>query len=891
MHTIDHNPPVGRIRKFAYSPNVGDMVESLGVIPLIGRERDLEVVEGLLADGERLITLTGPGGVGKTSLSRRVQQGWVAEGGAAWFVACEQWEDPSSLLEFVADQIGGGAGDAATQISSRFATGDALLVLDNLEHLVVAGASIATLVAMDERIRIVCTSRLALRVRGERVHEVRPLGAAALVMLADRIESAGSPRPTADDPLLDELCDLVDRLPLGIELAAARVPVFGLRGLTVMLRDDTASLDRSSNAVDPRHRSLLGTVAESHALIDDPLAETLYRRLGVMSGSFGLALASGLLDDAPPGAAAQALARLVELHLVTRVGDEPSFRMLVVVREHARRLLAGVGETALTEQRIIDWARRIAHRRDPRDGDMTDDEHRAWMAVVTTEAAAIQSALFIARREGQRDALRSLVGDLRPYWISVGAVREGYGWAETAARLHFDDLAATAELCFHASALADFSHGADVAMQWVERGAPAAEQSGERYFAARLAETGGVLLAAQGRLDEAEATLRRGLALFAELGLESFEWSTMAEIANVAAVRGDLDGAERLYAEIVEPFESAGLDRLANVIRGYWADVARRNGHLSLALELLDRAERGLAGDAMLADYPVAFRAHVFNDLGKYDHARYLAEPLLERSVAQGSTTVEAHTLAALARALHHLDQREGSVDLVHRCVDAFALIGSDAGLIDAVELAAECAAPGRSRTSLIAAANALRDRIGARRPPTALARLSGAELVPAVGATVSEVHQWIAEGSSVRASTGDDPALGVSAGPDRSRARGAPARRRRIQRPRCRCAAVHLGTHGAGPCCAHVHQARRRESHRSRVCSSATRCARLKECYGSSSTRSDSAASPKNMRPLSLRSRSRVIIPRSSPVMSNVGVTRIVDNGRPVAASAVSSR
>lgn len=742
-----------------------EVVEPTGVNSLVGRGRDIEVLDGLLADGERLITLTGPGGVGKTSLSRRVQHAWTAEGGVAWFVPCEQWEDPASLLEFVADQIGGGAGDAATQISSRFAAGDALLVLDNLEHLVAAGRSIAALVEMDERIRIVCTSRLALRVRNERVHEVQPLGAEALLMLADRIESAGSPRPDADDPMLDELCNLVDRLPLGIELAAARVPVFGLAGLTTMLRDDTASLDRSTNAVDPRHRSLLGTVAESHALIADPLAEVLYRRLGVIAGTFGLQLAAGLLDDVRSGDAAGALARLVELHLVVRVGDEPSFRMLVVVREHARQLLRAHDEVATTEQRIVAWAQRISHRRDPRDGDMTDDEHREWMGVVSTEAAAIQGALFIARREGQRGALRALVGHLRPYWISVGAVREGFGWAETAARMHLDDPAALAELCFHASALADFSHGADVAMQWVERGLPAAEQSGERYFAARLAETGGVLLAAQGRLDDADVSLRRALHLYRELGLPSFEWSSVAEIANVAAVRGDLDEAERLYSGIVGPFEAAGLDRLANVIRGYWADVARRNAHIPLALELLDRAERGLAGDAMLADYPVAFRAHVFNDLAKHDHARYLAEPLLERSAAEGSSTVEAHALAALARALHHLGSRERSVELVHRCIDAFALIGSDAGLIDAVELAAECAVPGTPRTSLIAAANALRDRIGARRPPSADTRLGGAAAVAPVAATVSELHQWIAEASMTGESDGTSPPAGTGAG------------------------------------------------------------------------------------------------------------------------------
>ena len=125
---------------------------------LIGRDREIETLQALVEGGERLVMMTGPGGVGKTSLAHHIEKQWVRDGGIAWLVRCERWNEPESLHDFVADQIGGGPGDAAAQISARFAGGDGLLVLDNLEHLIAAGPAIAALVHMDERVRIVGTS-------------------------------------------------------------------------------------------------------------------------------------------------------------------------------------------------------------------------------------------------------------------------------------------------------------------------------------------------------------------------------------------------------------------------------------------------------------------------------------------------------------------------------------------------------------------------------------------------------------------------------------------------------------------------------------------------------------------------------------------------------------
>ena len=717
---------------------------------LIGRDDDASEIEQALFDGHRLVTLTGPGGVGKTALAHVVEQRWVDSGASAWFVDCDRWSDPARLLDLIADSIGGGTGDSHEQIAALFIDGDGLLVLDNLEHLVDAGPAIAALVERDERIRIVVTSRVALRLRDEWVHRVEPLGTDALTMLADRIEAAGGERPASDDPLLEAICVLVDRLPLGIELAAARVPAFGLPALVEQLQHSVAGLQDSLRGKRDDHRSPLAAVASTHALLREPNASTLYRRLGAVGGTFGLDVALAMVPDADPVDAAKALAELVEFHLLMRLDDRPSYRMLVVVAEHARTLLTVANERAIADERLIQWAVATSLRPDPRDSEMTDDEHAAWVQRVSAGYPAIAVALDAARRLGRVDALIALVRHLRPFWISSGMLREGLAWAEYTARSVARNDPVYAELCFQAAAIADFAASSDQAKRWTDRGIPVAERSGDRYHLGRLLETAGVLDAAAGRLELAEGMIRRAVQEFRALELPGFIATCMTALADVVALRGDLDESEALYDQAVTLMLDLEMHRPANMARTYWADVSRRNGGAERALRLLDFAERGLANDAMLADYPLAFRALTYCDLGRFGDAAALATLLLDRSA--GSPTIVSNATFAQARAAYGL---RGSVDAdpVHRSIDAFVSIENNSGLIGVLEWVAVVMPGGAGQANLVAAVNDLHRRNGSRRTGP-LREVLGAESESPRGASVAEIHSWIDD--ALRATVGE---------------------------------------------------------------------------------------------------------------------------------------
>ena len=317
------------------------------LVPLssvVGRRRELDrIVESLRRT--RLVTLTGPGGVGKTTLALEVAHRQLARrGDGVWFVdlaASAGARDVASETARVMN-VGTPAGATATDALRRYlADRDVLLILDNCEHVVDACAELAaSLLGSCGRLRLVATSREVLGVAGETVWMVQPLGIEDARRLF--VERARQRRPEympdeQTDATIDQLCARLDRLPLAVELAAARIGVMSVEEIAAGLEARLGELRAATRHASPRHQTLRAVVEWSYQLLT--LAEQeAFRGLGVFVGGFDADAATSVA----PGLSLERLARLVDKSLVTVVESHRGgtrYRLLETVREYVHELL------------------------------------------------------------------------------------------------------------------------------------------------------------------------------------------------------------------------------------------------------------------------------------------------------------------------------------------------------------------------------------------------------------------------------------------------------------------------------------------------------------------------------------------------------------------------
>ncbi|MGW0068095.1 ATP-binding protein [Streptosporangium sandarakinum] len=361
----------------------------------VGRERERAAV--LAAFGEsRLVTLLGPGGVGKTRLAAV-----VAGDAAPSFPAGGAFVDLVPVGGgFVAQAVAAALGvterprqPLEDAVAERLGRGRSLLVLDNCEHLLdaVAGFVERTL-SVCPGARVLVTSRERLGVPGERIVPVAPLPVAsdAERLFLDRA-AAADPGFTADPAVVAELCARLDGMPLAIELAAARSASLGADGLLATLDDVLRLLAGGRGAVE-RHRSLRAVIGWSHDLLGEE-ERTLFRRLAVFTGGFDLDAAVAVTRGGGRGPVADVLGRLVDKSLVVRRGGESRWRLLETVRAFAADRLAAAGETDETRRRHLEWA--------------------AATATALEDRTAGATALPDPRAGGWRDDFDAVADDLR----------------------------------------------------------------------------------------------------------------------------------------------------------------------------------------------------------------------------------------------------------------------------------------------------------------------------------------------------------------------------------------------------------------------------------------------------------------------------------------------
>jgi predicted ATPase/DNA-binding CsgD family transcriptional regulator len=550
------------------------------VSSLVGRGPQIAaILEGLRA--ARVVTLTGPGGCGKTRLALRAATlAGNRFGDGARLVELASLTDSALVPASVAEALGVPERDAAnpmTGVVQALADCELLIVLDNCEHVLASAARVAvTLAGQCPRVRILATSRERLDVPGEFVFPVPPLGlpedgsvrtvaaSEAGILLVARARAASPAFALTEDnsAAVADLCSRLDGMPLAIELAAARCPALGPAQLAARLEGHPGLL--SGGAARPgRHRSLEAMVSWSYELLDDA-ERRLLARLSVLRGGFDLDMAERITGGEPlaPEAIAGLLAGLVGKSLVqVQAGPVIRYSLLETVRQFAAGQLTASGEETAVYARLLGWALEVARSAEAaRPG----AERQDWSNRLSAGQASIRAALSWALGGAEPEAGRELAARLARWWIATGRYSEAGQFLTTAAEvpaaaapgIQARVLLGAAWSAYH---LGDNQRAAPLAAEGVGGAAQAGEPQLEAWGRNLLAG----LAWAAGDADRVVAEIEASRALSGQAD-PALAARAQVLLANAAFLAGDLaeeDRHGRLAVELART--AAGQEELA----------------------------------------------------------------------------------------------------------------------------------------------------------------------------------------------------------------------------------------------------------------------------------------------------------------------------------------
>ncbi len=587
--------------------------------PLIGRATTTADATRQLA-AHRLVTLTGPGGVGKTRLGVEVA-GRTSPRDGAWLVELAGLR-PGSTADAVAETIAGvlqlradTGPDPVTQLATALGTREPLLVLDNCEHLVDAAAEVTgRLLRAAPAVRILATSQLPLGLPGEIVVPVPPLDPdtdAAELFLARAV--AAAPGRELDRDTVAEICRRLDGLPLALELAATRIRALGERDLLARL-DHRFELLAGQRGGPERQRTLRAVIDWSWELLTEP-ERTVLRRLAVPADGCDLAGAEAIAGG---GEVAGLLARLVDRSLVAVVPSPagPRYRLLESVASYARERLRAAGELDAVRRRHRDHLLALAVRADAR---LRGPDQRHWLDVLDAESANLRAVLDEAVREDAAEPALRLVDALGWYWFLRGRLSEGRRSATAALAVDGDgprarvavwaagfavQLGDDPAMAARADAVLAGFDGDEAGLAWArwflslglagvgDRSVHARRVAAALVSFRRRGDRWGTAAALS--LDPRPGPAEEAAALFAQLGDQWGRLRVIDTLAGHAEIRGDHDRAAALHDEGVRIATELGLATELSAKLAGLGRVALLRGDLATADDLHERA-RALA--------------------------------------------------------------------------------------------------------------------------------------------------------------------------------------------------------------------------------------------------------------------------------------------------------